>query len=151
MAAADGGSHPQRLTERAHYAQQASLPGRDALLQAIQRTLQTWTAPTLQAVINAAGVILHTNLGRAPLSQAALLAVQNVSQGYSTLEYDLKSGKRGSRLVHAEALLTRLTGAQAALVVNNSCSSWPDRPGAPPRCGDCPHPARGDRRRVPCA
>jgi L-seryl-tRNA(Ser) seleniumtransferase len=108
---------------RAQYAQQASLPGREALSQAIERTLQTWTAPSLQAVINAAGVILHTNLGRAPLSQAALMAMQTVSQGYSTLEYDLTSGKRGSRLVHAEGLLARLTGAQAALVVNNNAAA----------------------------
>ena len=74
-------------------------------------------------MINATGVILHTNLGRAPLSPAALQAVQNVSQGYSTLEYDLEPGKRGSRLVHAEALLTRLTGAEAALVVNNNAAA----------------------------
>jgi L-seryl-tRNA(Ser) seleniumtransferase len=108
---------------RSQYSEKASLPGREALLQAIERSLQTWTAPTLQAVINAAGVILHTNLGRAPLSQAALQAMQTVSLGYSTLEYDLKQGKRGSRLVHAEALLSRLTAAQAALVVNNNAAA----------------------------
>lgn len=108
---------------RAHYGRQGSLPERQALLQAIADTLEMWAAPTLQPVINAAGVILHTNLGRAPLSQAALQAIQNVSQGYSTLEYDLKQGKRGSRLVHAEALLARLTGAQAAIVVNNNAAA----------------------------
>jgi L-seryl-tRNA(Ser) seleniumtransferase len=108
---------------RSQYANRASLPGRDILLQTIEQTLRSWTAPTLQPVINAAGVILHTNLGRAPLSRAALQAMQDVSQGYSTLEYDLKQGKRGSRLVHAEALLTRLTGAQAAMVVNNNAAA----------------------------
>ncbi len=60
-------------------------------------------APTLLPVINATGVILHTNLGRAPLSRAALQAIQPLSAGYSTLEYDLEKGKRGSRSVHAEA------------------------------------------------
>jgi L-seryl-tRNA(Ser) seleniumtransferase len=108
---------------RAGFSQTGSLPERAELLQAIERSLHTWTAPTLQAAINAAGVILHTNLGRAPLSQAALQAVQSVSLGYSTLEYDLNKGKRGSRLVHAEALLARLTGAQAAMVVNNNAAA----------------------------
>lgn len=108
---------------RARFSQKGGLPERDALLQAVERTLQTWTVPTLQPVINAAGVILHTNLGRAPLSRAALQAMQDVSLGYSTLEYDLKKGKRGSRLVHAEALLSRLTGAQAAMVVNNNAAA----------------------------
>jgi L-seryl-tRNA(Ser) seleniumtransferase len=101
----------------------ASLPDRQALLEEILRTLQDWTAPTLEPVINASGVILHTNLGRAPLSQAALQAAQAVALGYSNLEYDLKQGKRGSRLVHAESLLQRLTGAEAALVVNNNAAA----------------------------
>jgi L-seryl-tRNA(Ser) seleniumtransferase len=101
----------------------ASLPDRQALLDDILQTLQHWTAPTLEPVINASGVILHTNLGRAPLSQAALQAIQSVALGYSNLEYDLGQGKRGSRLVHAEALLQRLTGAEAALVVNNNAAA----------------------------
>ncbi|OGO37052.1 MAG: L-seryl-tRNA(Sec) selenium transferase [Chloroflexi bacterium RBG_16_57_11] len=108
---------------RAQFAERASLPEREALLQSIERYLQSWTEPTLQPVINATGVILQTNLGRAPLSPASLQAIQNISQGYSTLEYDLQRGKRGSRLVHAEALLTRLTGAQAAMVVNNNAAA----------------------------
>ena len=101
----------------------AILPGHQALLDDIQQTLQLWTAPTLEPVINASGVILHTNLGRAPLSQAALQAIQSVALGYSNLEYDLEQGKRGSRLVHAEVLLQRLTGAEAALVVNNNAAA----------------------------
>ncbi len=82
-----------------------------------------WHKPSLVPVINASGVVLHTNLGRAPLSQAALAALQAVASGYSTLEFDLEGGKRGSRLAHAERLLTRLTGAEAALVVNNNAAA----------------------------
>lgn len=93
------------------------------LLETVRRQLETWLAPTLVPVINATGVILHTNLGRAPLSRAALQAVAALSGGYSTLEYDLETGKRGSRSVHAEALLARLTGAEAALVVNNNAAA----------------------------
>jgi L-seryl-tRNA(Ser) seleniumtransferase len=79
--------------------------------------------PTLRPVLNASGVVLHTNLGRAPLSQAALRAISLVSMGYSNLEYDLETGRRGSRAVHAEALLQRITGAEAALVVNNNAAA----------------------------
>jgi L-seryl-tRNA(Ser) seleniumtransferase len=79
--------------------------------------------PTLRPVINATGIIVHTNLGRAPLSEAALEAVAAVAAGYSTLEYDLEDGKRGSRAVHAEQLLQRLTGAEAALTVNNNAAA----------------------------
>jgi L-seryl-tRNA(Ser) seleniumtransferase len=79
--------------------------------------------PTLQPVINGTGVIVHTNLGRAPLSAAAMAAVQAAAAGYSNLEYDLPAGQRGSRTVHAAALLTRLTGAEAALVVNNNAAA----------------------------
>jgi L-seryl-tRNA(Ser) seleniumtransferase len=74
-------------------------------------------------VINASGVILHTNLGRAPLSQATIAAMQNIATGYSNLEYDLEKGKRGSRLIHAESVLQKLTGAEAALAVNNNASA----------------------------
>lgn len=93
------------------------------ILHGCETRLSTWTQPTLIPVINATGVILHTNLGRAPLSRAARLAMDRVSQGYSNLEYDLEKGKRGSRLVHAEALLQRLSGAEAALVVNNNAAA----------------------------
>lgn len=100
-----------------------ALPEAGALLESCRAALQEWTAPTLMPVINASGVIVHTNLGRAPLSQEALLAVQHVALGYSNLEFDLESGKRGSRLAHAEKLLQRLTGAEAALVVNNNAAA----------------------------
>ena len=79
--------------------------------------------PSLEAVINATGVILHTNLGRAPLAAAAIERVVEVGRGYSTLEYDLDRGTRGRRDVHAEALLRRLTGAEAAVVVNNNAAA----------------------------
>ncbi len=74
-------------------------------------------------VINATGVIIHTNLGRAPLSNETLTAMRTAAQGYSNLEYDLEAGERGSRYAHAQAILTRLTGAPAALVVNNNAAA----------------------------
>src|SRR5471032_1896 len=79
--------------------------------------------PSLEPVINATGVIIHTNLGRAPLAAAALDRVVEVERGYSSLEYDLGRGARGRRDVHAEALLCRLTGADAAVVVNNNAAA----------------------------
>jgi L-seryl-tRNA(Ser) seleniumtransferase len=94
-----------------------------ALLQAAQALLQTWCQPTLLPVINASGVVLHTNLGRAPLSAAALLAIQQTASTYCNLEFDLNTGRRGQREQHVETLLTQLTGAEAALVVNNNAAA----------------------------
>lgn len=108
---------------RENYQEQPSIPSQDELLDEIQRKLITWTTPTLQQVINATGVILHTNLGRAPLSQAALKSIQETASGYSTLEYELGKGRRGSRAMHAEDLLKRITGAEAAFIVNNNASA----------------------------
>jgi L-seryl-tRNA(Ser) seleniumtransferase len=79
--------------------------------------------PSLQRVINATGVIIHTNLGRAPLSERAIARVAEVAGGYSTLEYDLKRGERGRRDVHAESMVCRLTGAEAATIVNNNAAA----------------------------
>jgi L-seryl-tRNA(Ser) seleniumtransferase len=79
--------------------------------------------PSLRRVLNATGVIVHTNLGRAPLSLAALERVRDVGGGYSNLEYELEAGARGSRQTHLIALLRRLTGADAALVVNNNAAA----------------------------
>jgi L-seryl-tRNA(Ser) seleniumtransferase len=79
--------------------------------------------PSLVRVINATGVIVHTNLGRAPLPAAALDRVREVAGGYTNLEYDLAAGARGRRDVHAETLITRLTGAEAAVVVNNNAAA----------------------------
>lgn len=94
-----------------------------ASLERMEEILSAILASTLRPVINASGVILHTNLGRAPLSAAALRAIQETAAAYSTLEYDLAEGKRGSRSVHAEELLRRLTGAEAAMVVNNNAAA----------------------------
>lgn len=95
----------------------------ESILCSAKLHLEEWLSPTLVSVINASGVILHTNLGRAPLSQSAINAIQSLTAGYASLEYDLKHGKRGSRLIHTETLLTRLTGAEAAMVVNNNASA----------------------------
>jgi L-seryl-tRNA(Ser) seleniumtransferase len=97
------------------------------LPEALVRQVGEWLAaklqPTLRPAINATGVIVHTNLGRAPLSAEARAAMDEVALGYSNLEYDLQAGRRGSRYVHAEELLCRLTGAEAALVVNNNAAA----------------------------
>jgi len=85
--------------------------------------LSTLARPTLRPVINASGVIIHTNLGRAPLSAETRAAMTAAARGYTNLEYDLEAGRRGSRYVHAEQLLCRLTGAEAALVVNNNAGA----------------------------
>ena len=97
-------------------------PSQDILSQ-VDFQLGTWTEPTLRAVINATGVILHTNLGRAPLAKAAIVAAGIASEGYSNLEFDLGTGKRGSRHDHAESLLKLVTGAEDALVVNNNAAA----------------------------
>jgi len=81
------------------------------------------TRPSLRRVINATGVIVHTNLGRAPLAEAAIDAVTQAARGYSNLELDLGSGARGSRHAHVEGLLRELTGAEAAIVVNNGAGA----------------------------
>ncbi len=101
----------------------AEMPSDAELVNSLESILQKQSQPSLRPVINATGVLLHTNLGRAPLSQAALAAVESVACGYSTLEYDLTKGKRGKRDIHASALLTRLTGGESALVVNNNAAA----------------------------
>ena len=78
---------------------------------------------SLRRVVNATGVVIHTNLGRAPLSEDALAAMREVGAGYSNLEYDLTTGERGDRYGHAAAALCRLSGAEAAVVVNNNAAS----------------------------
>ncbi|HEY8833075.1 MAG TPA: L-seryl-tRNA(Sec) selenium transferase [Gemmatimonadaceae bacterium] len=99
-----------------------------------QRTEQQWLAsiesavaslsqPSLRRVINATGVILHTNLGRAPLAESAVKAITDIATGFSNLEYDLATGERGSRYSHCVGLLRQLTGAEDALVVNNCAAA----------------------------
>jgi len=102
---------------------QSDLPSKDVILAEAESHLIAWMTPTLLPVINATGVILHTNLGRAPLSSATIAAMKEAAENYSTLEYDLEKGQRGSRLMHAESILQRLTGAESALVVNNNASA----------------------------
>ena len=102
---------------------ESGLPSSDTILAQAESHLRAWTAPTLRPVINATGVILHTNLGRAPLSNATIAAMKEAAESYSTLEYDLEKGQRGSRLAHAEAILQKLTGTEAAVIVNNNASA----------------------------
>ncbi len=78
---------------------------------------------SLRPVINATGVVIHTNLGRAPLAEAAIERVATIARGYCNLEYDVAAGARGSRTIHAESLLTSLTGAESAIVVNNNAAA----------------------------
>jgi L-seryl-tRNA(Ser) seleniumtransferase len=89
----------------------------------LEAELRTLRAPSLRRVLNATGVIVHTNLGRAPLAEEAIARVVEISRGYSNLELDLSAGARGSRQDHVAALLRRLTGADAALVVNNNAAA----------------------------
>ena len=93
------------------------------ILAGLEPRLRAAIALSLRPVINATGVIVHTNLGRAPLARAALDRIAEVASGYANLEYDLAAGKRGSRTVHAATLLTQLTGAEAAVVVNNNAAA----------------------------
>jgi L-seryl-tRNA(Ser) seleniumtransferase len=101
----------------------STCPSSEQLLASAEQTLQQVMQPHLRSVINATGVIINTNLGRSPLSQEALQAVQQVAGGYSNLEYDVEAGKRGSRHTHVTALLRELTGAEAALVTNNNAAA----------------------------
>src|SRR3954468_23580772 len=100
-------------------------PGHEpgALGERALRELAAARAPSLRRVLNATGVLVHTNLGRAPLPEAALERALEVGRSYSNLEYDLSAGARGSRQDHVASILRRLTGAEAALVVNNNAAA----------------------------
>ena len=98
-------------------------PTVDAIVEAVDRRARASLSPSLRPVINATGVIIHTNLGRAPLSDEALAAMTEAARGYSNLEFDLAAGARGSRHTHLEEQLKRLTGAEAALAVNNNAGA----------------------------
>jgi L-seryl-tRNA(Ser) seleniumtransferase len=101
-----------------------SPPDADAtLVDAIERELARVVRPSLRPVLNATGVVLHTNLGRAPLADAAIGAMTAIASGYSNLEYDVDRGARGSRYAHCASLLRELTGAEDALVVNNGAAA----------------------------
>ncbi len=94
-----------------------------ALAPELRRRVRAALEPSLREVINATGVVLHTNLGRAPLAASALAGIQAVAAGYSNLELDLATGGRGSRQDHVAALICELTGAEAALAVNNGAAA----------------------------
>src|SRR5258708_11496393 len=115
-----------RLRDRLASGQIAAVAVEDAIREieggAVAR-LRDAMRPSLVRVINATGVIVHTNLGRAPLSEAALARVNAVAGGYTNLEYDVERGARGRRDVHTEKLIARLTGAEAAVVVNNNAAA----------------------------
>jgi L-seryl-tRNA(Ser) seleniumtransferase len=95
----------------------------DDLPRLVEERVSQVTTPRLRAVLNASGVIIHTNLGRAPLSRAALQAASDAAAGYSNLEYDLEAGERGSRHNLVTDLLRRLTGAEDAVVTNNNAAA----------------------------
>ncbi len=128
----------------------APCPRPEAIEAEVLERLAEEARGSLRPVVNATGVVVHTNLGRAPLSQASLEAMRRVAGGYANLEYDLAAGERGDRYGHAEAPLCRLTGAEAAVVVNNNASAVllalaalmeAPRPGAPGVAAALPLPA----------
>lgn len=113
-----------RAAIEAARAQPAAAPATEAAwLTDIAGRLAASERPSLQPALNATGVVLHTNLGRAPLAEVAITALADVARGFSTLEYDVERGARGSRHVHCAALLRELTGAEDALVVNNCAAA----------------------------
>lgn len=93
------------------------------ILASVEEALAEATTPSLQPVINATGVVLHTNLGRAPLAQEALESIEAIARNYSNLEFDLTTGERGSRATHVEETLCRISGAESALIVNNNAGA----------------------------
>ncbi len=97
-------------------------PTPEAIEEALLARLAGAARGSLRAVVNATGVVVHTNLGRAPLSEASIAAMRTAAAGYTNLEYDLAAGERGDRHGHAEAALRRLTGAEGAAAVNNNAS-----------------------------
>ena len=101
----------------------AACPAPSDLEDQVLARLRASAGGSLRRVVNATGVVIHTNLGRAPLSEDALAAMADIGGGYSNLEYDLAAGERGDRYGHASAALCRLTGAEAAVVVNNNAGS----------------------------
>ncbi len=101
----------------------ADLPSRAALVVEVKQIALRLNGPALRRLINATGVVIHTNLGRAPLAEVGIERIVEVARGYSNLEYDLERGDRGSRQGHVERLLCRLTGAEAAFAVNNNAAA----------------------------
>ncbi len=100
-----------------------SAPSSDSLVKSVSDRVRALTKPSLRPVINATGVVIHTNLGRAPLSRETIAAMEEASKGYTNLEFNLDTGVRGHRDDHITSLLCRLTGAEDAMVVNNNASA----------------------------
>lgn len=118
----------EALRERLESARKAvrgggPVPDTASLVESAASHLANRLSPTLRPLINATGVIIQTNLGRAPLSPRALAAIEAVGRGYSTLEYDVDAGQRGDRTRHTERLVCQLTGSESALVVNNNAGA----------------------------
>ena len=110
------------LRNNIHHGHIEALPNLDAIAQDVAMQFKQFQKPNLQRIINGTGIILHTNLGRAPLAQEAMDAISDAAWDYSNLEYCISSGQRSSRHAHIEDLLTQLTGAEAAMVVNNNAA-----------------------------
>jgi L-seryl-tRNA(Ser) seleniumtransferase len=110
-----------RVLDRARASPEAQKYGQ--IVEAVATELEVIRLQTLTNVVNATGIILHTNLGRAPLAPEALRAVESVSRGYSNLEYDLQTGERGSRYSHVGGILQDVTGAEDSLLVNNCAAA----------------------------
>lgn len=102
---------------------EAAPPERHELVELIGNEVARRLDPSLRPLFNATGVVLHTNLGRALLPQAAVDAIQRIAASYSNLEYDIEQGTRGSRYAHCAGLLAELTGAEDAMVVNNGAGA----------------------------
>jgi L-seryl-tRNA(Ser) seleniumtransferase len=101
----------------------ADVPSTTEILAEAEGYLRSWTKPGMLPVINATGVILHTNLGRAPLSASTTEAMSQAGRGYTNLELDLQTGKRSNRFLHADSILGRVTGAEAGMIVNNNAAA----------------------------
>lgn len=101
----------------------AALADRGLFLEQVIRRIEEKAMPSLRPIVNATGTVLHTNLGRALLGRKMMERVEEISTSYSTLEYDVKAGRRGSRHDHVERLICRVTGAEAAMVVNNNAAA----------------------------
>ena len=102
---------------------EAAAPSEESLAAQIRAAVASDARPRLHSVINATGVVLHTNLGRAPLAASAVAAAAAVGSGYSNLEFDLRTGRRGARAQGVEPLLCEITGAEAAMAVNNAAAA----------------------------
>ena len=119
-------SHAARLAidhARADIKAGGDTPSLDQIIDRARELLDERSQRYLQTVINATGVLIHTNLGRVPLGKSQIDAISRIASGYSNLEYDLPAGRRGSRYSHASDLVQALTGAEAALVVNNNAAA----------------------------